>query len=98
LLLDESTSALDRQNERSIQQTLDKFSTNRTTITIAHRLSTIINSDVIFVLDKGFIVEKGTHTELLALDGAYSKLVQNQLSSIGVKNPAAPKKDSTNGN
>lgn len=83
LLLDESTSALDRQNERSIQKTLDQFSENRTTITIAHRLSTIINSDVIFVLDKGFIVEQGTHTELLSKNGAYTKLVQNQLQTVG---------------
>lgn len=81
LLLDESTSALDRQNERSIQQTLDKYSADRTTITVAHRLSTIINSDLIFVLDKGHIAEQGTHSELLSKNGTYAQLVKNQLHS-----------------
>ena len=79
LLLDESTSALDRKNEREIQATLDKFAHNRTSITIAHRLSTIINSDIIFVLSKGKIVEQGTHLELLGRQGAYSSLVKAQL-------------------
>lgn len=80
LLLDESTSALDRQNEREIQALLENFSQNRTTITIAHRLSTVKDSDVIFVLEKGRIVEQGTHKSLLKLQGAYSKLARNQLS------------------
>ena len=79
LLFDESTSALDRKNEREIQATLDKFAHNRTSITIAHRLSTIINSDVIFVLDKGQIVEQGTHSDLLDRQGAYANLVKAQL-------------------
>ena len=79
LLFDESTSALDRKNEREIQATLDKFASNRTSITIAHRLSTIINSDVIFVLSKGQIIEQGTHQDLLNRQGAYSKLVAAQL-------------------
>lgn len=86
LLLDESTSALDRQNERLIQKTLDEFSKNRTTITIAHRLSTIVNSDVIFMLEKGHVVEYGTHMELLSRNGPYAKLIKNQLSSLGIKN------------
>lgn len=86
LLLDESTSALDRQNERLIQKTLDDFSKNRTTITIAHRLSTIVNSDVIFMLVKGHVVEQGTHLELLSKNGPYAKLIKNQLSSLAVKN------------
>lgn len=78
LLLDESTSALDRQNEREIQELLDNFSQNRTTITIAHRLSTIQSSDVIFVLEKGQIVEKGSHQTLLEMNGVYSTLIRNQ--------------------
>ena len=69
LLLDESTSALDRKNEREIQETLDKFSENRTTITIAHRLSTIKNSHVIFVINQGFVVEQGSHEDLMAKTG-----------------------------
>lgn len=85
LLFDESTSALDRQNEREIQATLDNFAKGRTSITIAHRLSTIINSDVIFVLDKGSVVESGTHDELLALKGAYAKLVGSQLGHNGTE-------------
>ena len=79
LLFDESTSALDRKNEREIQATLDSFASNRTSITIAHRLSTIINSDIIFVLDKGQIVEQGTHQDLLNKQGAYANLVKAQL-------------------
>lgn len=80
LLLDESTSALDRKNEREIQQALDEFSKDRTTVTIAHRLQTIKNSDIIFVLDSGKVVEQGSHTELMNIgsNGFYYKLVQNQ--------------------
>lgn len=79
LLLDEATSALDRKNEREIQETLEKFSNGRTTVTIAHRLSTIINSDIIFVLEKGRVVEQGTHQNLLEKNGIYAKLVRFQL-------------------
>ena len=59
LLLDEATSALDRRNERLIQSTLDRISEGRTTVTIAHRVKTIMNSDMIFLLDKGGVKEKG---------------------------------------
>ena len=93
LLFDESTSALDRKNEREIQATLDKFAHNRTSITIAHRLSTIINSDVIFVLKQGRIIEQGTHQDLLNKQGAYAKLVKAQLGDQ--KNPAQLKQLST---
>jgi ATP-binding cassette subfamily B (MDR/TAP) protein 1 len=79
LLLDEATSALDRKNEREIQETLEKFSNGRTTVTIAHRLSTIINSDIIFVLEKGRVVEQGTHQSLIEKNGIYAKLVRFQL-------------------
>lgn len=95
LLLDESTSALDRENERLIQATLDRFSSNRTTITIAHRLSTIINSDVIFVLNKGHLAEQGTHQELLNRGGVYSNLVQHQLKNIGNSGENTPEDNVT---
>jgi ATP-binding cassette subfamily B protein len=74
LVFDEATSSLDSKSERAIQQSLDAISEGRTTLAVAHRLSTIANSDVIFVLDKGKIAEKGTHQELLKLNGLYSKL------------------------
>ena len=80
LLLDESTSALDRKNEREIQATLDKISKNRTTVVIAHRLSTIKNSDKIFVIKDGVVAEEGSHEELLALDKHYANLVKHQLT------------------
>ena len=64
LLLDEATSALDRRNEKLIQNTLNEISEGRTTITIAHRVKTIMNSDIIYVLDKGGIIEKGKFKEI----------------------------------
>lgn len=85
LLLDEATSALDHRNEREIQETLDKFSKNRTTVTIAHRLSTVINSDIIFVFDKGLVVEQGSHEELIKKNGIYTKLVTIQLKGLQFK-------------
>ncbi|GAW85922.1 ATP-binding cassette, subfamily B, bacterial MsbA [Bathymodiolus platifrons methanotrophic gill symbiont] len=74
LILDEATSALDTQSERYIQKALAHVMAHRTTIVIAHRLSTIENADVILVMEAGEIVERGTHIELLAKNGAYSKL------------------------
>jgi len=73
LLLDEATSALDKNSETDVQKAIDNASQNRTTVTIAHRLSTIEKCDVIFVLNQGSIVEKGTHDELIALKGLYFK-------------------------
>jgi ATP-binding cassette, subfamily B, bacterial MsbA len=74
LILDEATSALDTESEKLVQEALERLMVNRTTFVIAHRLSTIQNADKIIVMDKGCIVEIGTHTELLAQNGLYSKL------------------------
>lgn len=82
LLLDEATSALDTESEREIQQALDGLMQNRTTLVIAHRLSTVENADRILVLDKGRIVEIGSHRELLARDGHYAALYQMQFHEV----------------
>jgi subfamily B ATP-binding cassette protein MsbA len=74
LILDEATSALDTESERYIQAALQKVMGNRTTLVIAHRLSTIENADVILVIDQGRIIEQGSHTELIAKQGAYARL------------------------
>ena len=83
LLLDESTSALDTESERLVQDALDSVVAERkhTTIVVAHRLSTIRNADVIFVLNHGTIVEVGTHTELTERHGLYRDLVEAQNAS-----------------
>ena len=74
LLLDEATSALDTVSERGFQKVVDELGKEIITITIAHRLTTVKNSDIIFVMDKGNIVESGKHKELLALKGKYYEL------------------------
>ena len=76
LVLDEATSALDVETERAVQDALDSLSHGRTTITIAHRLSTVRDADLILVLDKGKIVERGTHATLVAAGGRYAQLVE----------------------
>jgi ABC-type multidrug transport system ATPase subunit len=78
LLLDEATSALDSHTERDIQEALDRVARNRTTLVIAHRLSTIVGADEILVLDRGTIVERGTHGELLARGGLYASMWNRQ--------------------
>lgn len=78
MILDEATSALDTESERLVQDALENMMRNRTSIVIAHRLSTIQNADLIVVMQKGEIVEQGTHSELLAKNGAYKKLVEMQ--------------------
>ena len=79
IFFDEATSSLDANNEKIIMENLNQFFKERTAIVIAHRLSTVKNADQIVVLDKGKIIERGTHTELTALKGSYYNLVKNQL-------------------
>jgi subfamily B ATP-binding cassette protein MsbA len=78
MILDEATSALDTESEKFVQVALENMMQNRTSIVIAHRLSTIQKADKIVVLQKGKIVEQGTHDELIALNGIYNKLVSMQ--------------------
>jgi ATP-binding cassette subfamily B protein len=80
LVLDEATSSLDSESEKLIQEALKRVMAGRTSIVIAHRLSTILSADVILVLDRGMIVERGTHHELLAQAGLYAQLYETQFS------------------
>ncbi len=79
MILDEATSSLDTESEKAVQDALDKLMQNRTSIVIAHRLSTIKNADLICVLNKGEIIERGTHEELIKLGGSYKKLYDLQI-------------------
>ena len=78
ILLDEATSALDTESEGIVQEAMNNLSQNKTTITIAHRLSTIKNSDLIYVIEQGTVVESGSHDELISKNGAYKKLCDQQ--------------------
>lgn len=86
LILDEATSALDTESEMLVQRALENLMQNRTSIVIAHRLSTIRRADKIVVMDRGRIVETGTHTELLEIDGRYRRLYELQFSGEGEEN------------
>jgi subfamily B ATP-binding cassette protein MsbA len=79
ILLDEATSSLDSETEEKIQKALDKLTINKTTIVIAHRLSTILNSDNIYVVDNGKIVDSGKHDDLLNNSNIYKNFYQRQL-------------------
>ena len=85
LILDEATSALDSASERYVQAALQPLMKGRTTIAIAHRLSTIMAADVIFILDHGKIVERGTHAQLIAKHGLYSMLYQEQFDGGNIE-------------
>jgi ATP-binding cassette, subfamily B, heavy metal transporter len=102
LVLDEATSALDSHTERDIQDALDRVAKNRTTLVIAHRLSTIVGADEILVLDKGVIVERGRHAQLLAHGGLYASMWNRQreaemareiLQETGEDEPIAPNRN-----
>ena len=84
LILDEATSALDSRSEALIQQALEPLLTGRTSLVIAHRLSTILRADLILVMDKGRIVERGAHDELLARGGLYARLYEQQFGAAAV--------------
>lgn len=80
LMLDEATSALDAEAERAVQDALARLTQGRTTLVIAHRLSTVRRADLILVMDKGQIVERGTHEELVTEGGIYARLQRLQLT------------------
>ena len=86
LILDEATSSIDTETEKSIQSAIKKIMQNRTSFIIAHRLSTIVDCDKIIVLDKGNIIEMGSHSELMNQKGEYYKLYSNQFINDEMKN------------
>jgi len=87
LILDEATSSIDVFLEDLIQKATETITKNRTSIVIAHRLATIINASSILVLDKGVVVERGSHTQLLQIEnGFYKKLYQSQFATLNLQN------------
>ena len=82
LIFDEATSALDTESEMLVQQAIARLMENRTSIVIAHRLSTVLHADRIVVIEDGRIVERGTHAELMAMEGRYSQLYELQFADL----------------
>ena len=82
ILLDEATSSLDSETEEKIQKALEKLISNKTTIVIAHRLSTILNSNIIYVLDKGKVIDQGKHNDLLKHSEIYQNFYNRQIKEI----------------
>jgi len=94
LLLDEATSSLDTESERHVQAALEKLMTGRTTLVIAHRLSTVVDADFIYVIEKGRVVETGTHAQLLAKDTTYKRLYELQFSNDEASESESPSESS----
>ena len=94
LLLDEATSALDAESERQVQESLNRLMKDRTTVVIAHRLTTVLDADRIYVLDRGRVVEFGTHMELISRGGLYARLYQHDFQdAAGAPAPATAAAD-----